>query len=151
MWKHPIMLLAAVPTVAAAQALTPGKWDVTSTAVDLDIPGAPKFMLRMMKGRSKTEHKCVAPEQAKLGIAALLTPDPKAKCRVDSVQIGEGRYAQLLSCPQKNAAPIKISRIGRYDAGGFSGQLLMSGATPKGAMRIKLDQRALHVAGSCRG
>ena len=151
MWKTLIILTAAAPSIVAAQAIAPGKWDVTSTAVELNIPGAPGFLLRMMKGRSKTEHKCVAPEQAKGGIAALLTPDPKARCRVDSVRVEGGQYAQVLSCPQKKGPPITISRSGSYDANGFTGHLQMAGSTPKGAMSIKLDQRAVHVTGTCRG
>jgi hypothetical protein len=146
------MTLAAVcvlPGIAAAQSIAPGRWDVTSTAVDLEIPGAPGFLLRMMKGKSKIEHKCIAPEQARAGVAALLTPDPKAKCRVDSVRIEGGHYAQLLSCPQKNGPPLKISRRGTYDAAGFAGGLDLDGTTPKGAMRIRLDQRAVRSAKPC--
>jgi hypothetical protein len=145
------LLLIAVPTHVSAQAIPAGRWDVISTAVDLVIPGAPGFMLRMMKGRSKTEHKCLAPAAAQDGIAALLAPDPKAKCRVDSIQIGNGRYSQALSCPQKTGDPIRISRAGSYDAAGFTGRLKMAGQTPKGAMAITIDQTARHVAGTCRG
>ena len=146
-----LVALCALPMAAAAQSIAPGSWNVTSTAVDLDIPGAPGFLLRMMKGRSKTERKCVAPEQARTGVAALLAPDPKAQCRVDSVRIEGGRYTQSLSCPQKKGAPLKISRSGTYDAAGFSGRLQLAGSTPKGAMRITLDQRAVHSAKPCKG
>lgn len=139
----------SVPMSAAAQSIAPGRWDVTSTAVDLDIPGAPGFLLRMMKGRSKIEHKCVAVEQARFGVAALLVPDRKAQCRVDSASIEGGRYAQVLSCPQKKGAPLKISRAGSYDSTGFAGRLELVGVTPKGAMRVTLDQRAVRSAKPC--
>ncbi len=144
----PILLLSPGP--AAAQAIAPGRWDVVSTAVDLVIPGAPGFLMRMMKGRSKTEQKCVAPAAAQDGIAALLTPDPKAKCTVEAVQIAGGRYSQTLSCPQKKGTPMHISRAGTYDANGFAGRLKMTGQTPKGALAITIDQTARHVAGRCR-
>uniref|UniRef100_UPI0035CC59C1 DUF3617 domain-containing protein n=1 Tax=uncultured Sphingomonas sp. TaxID=158754 RepID=UPI0035CC59C1 len=134
---------------APGQSIAPGRWDVTSTAVDLEIPGAPGLLLRMMKGRSKVERKCVAPEQARFGVAALLVPDPKAQCRVDSVRIEGGRYAQVLSCPQKKGAPLNISRTGTYNSAGFAGRLQLVGATPKGAMRITLDQRAVRSAKPC--
>lgn len=145
----PALLLPSA--VASAQAVQPGRWDVVSTAVDLVIPGAPGFVLRMMKGRSKTERKCISPAAAQGGIAALLVPDPKAKCRVDAVQIGGGRYSQTLSCPQKQGAPLLVSRAGSYDAAGFTGRLKMSGQTPKGALAITIDQSARHVAGTCAG
>ncbi|WP_242140346.1 DUF3617 family protein [Sphingomonas sp. TREG-RG-20F-R18-01] len=151
MWKSLLLLGLVVPGISSAQSIAPGRWDVVSTATDLDIPGAPGFLLRMMKGRSKAEHKCVSAEQAKAGVAALLAPDPKAHCHVDSVQIDKGRFTQVLSCPQKQGAPLKVSRSGTYDLAGFAGQAQMSGVTPKGAMRIRLEQRAAHLAGACRG
>lgn len=150
MWKSLSLLLVVLPVAVSAQSIAPGRWDVTSTAVDLEIPGAPGFLLRMLKGRSKAEHKCLTPEEAKIGVASLLVPDPKAQCHVDSIQIANGRYAQMLSCPQKKGDPLKVSRTGTYDASGFVGHAQMAGMTPKGAMRIKLDQRTAHVAGACR-
>lgn len=144
-----LSLLLPFPRVAAAQAIAPGRWDVVSTAVDLTIPGAPGFLLRMMRGRSKTEHKCVAPADA-TGVAALLAPDPKAKCRVDMLRIADGRYMQTLTCPQKKGDPMRIVRAGSYDASGFSGQLRMTGQTPKGALAISIAQTGKHVAGACR-
>lgn len=124
---------------------------MVSTAVDLVIPGAPGFMLRMMKGRSKTERKCLSPGAAQEGVASLLAPDPKAKCRVDTLQVGSGRYSQALTCPQKKGTPIQITRTGSYDASGFTGRLKMAGQTPKGAMSVTIDQTARHVAGTCGG
>jgi hypothetical protein len=138
-----------LPATALAQAIPAGKWDVTSTAVDLDIPGAPSFLLRMLKGRSKSERKCVSAEQASTGVAALLAPDPKAQCKVGSLQISDGRYRQALTCPQKSGPPIQITRSGTYDALGFAGHLEMAGQAPKGPMHITLEQKATHVAGIC--
>ena len=39
------LILSLVPASVAAQAIQPGGWDVTSTAVNLVIPGAPSFLL----------------------------------------------------------------------------------------------------------
>ncbi|MES2419780.1 MAG: DUF3617 domain-containing protein [Pseudomonadota bacterium] len=150
MRKILFLYLLLNPGIAAAQAIAPGRWDIVSTAVDLVIPGAPGFLLKMMKGRSKTEHKCVTPASSETGVAALLVPDPKAQCRVDSVQIDGGRYAQTLTCPQKNGGPMQISRAGSYTSNGFTGRLKMAGRAPKGPLAITLDQTATHVAGACR-
>ncbi|MCU6455259.1 DUF3617 domain-containing protein [Sphingomonas sp. A2-49] len=150
-WLPILLFLLPSPGVAAAQAIAPGRWDVVSTAVDLTIPGAPGFLLRMMRGRSKTERKCVAPADAPAGVAALLAPDPKARCRIESQRIADGRYTQTLSCPQKKGDPMSIVRAGSYDADGFAGRLTMTGRTPKGALAITIDQKAKHVAGACRG
>lgn len=148
MRKMPALLLLLLPAAAAAgQAIQPGRWDVTSTIVDLAVPGVPGFLLRMAKGKSKTEHKCLPPGQE---IAALLAPDPKAGCHVDSLRIADGRYAQQLSCPQKKGGPVRIIRTGSYDGNGFAGRVQMSGQTPKGAMNVTLDQHAAHAAGACR-
>ena len=135
-------LLAAAPIAAGAQALQPGAWDVTSKVVDLTIPGVPAFMARMAKGKSKAEHRRLAAGE---GIEALLAPDAKAHCRVDSQRIADGRYTQALSCPRKNAEPLRIARAGTYTAAGFVGRATLSGASPKGAMSVTLDQRAARV------
>ena len=141
------VLLLAVPTAGFAQSSAPVRWDVTSTVVDLTIPGAPGFMLRMAKGKSRAEKKCVPAGQS---IAAVLAPDPKAKCRVDSQQVADGRYSQVLSCPQRKGDPMRVTRSGTYDANGFAGRADMTGQTPKGPMKIALTQRAARVAGKCR-
>lgn len=141
--------LLFLPGAAMAQPIQTGRWDVTSIATDLVIPGAPGFLLRMMKGKSRSERKCISPEIAATGVAALLAPDPKAQCHIDSQQIADGRYNQALTCPQRHGAPIAIARHGTYDASGFAGRLQMHGQTPKGPMSIILDQKATHVPGMC--
>jgi hypothetical protein len=100
----------------------------------------------MMKGKSKSERKCISSELATTGVAVLLAPDPKAQCHTDVQQIAGGRYGQALTCPQKQGPPISITRTGTYNASGFAGRLDMGGQTPKGAMRITLDQKATHGA-----
>ena len=149
MRKAFFLALLSLPATVAAQSIQTGRWDVTSTAVDLVIPGAPGFLVRMMKGKSKSERKCISSELATNGVAALLAPDPKAQCHIDAQQIAGGRYSQALTCPQKQGPPIRITRTGTYDASGFAGRLDMGGQTPKGAMRIILDQKATHGAGRC--
>jgi hypothetical protein len=142
----PLAFLAMLPVVCAAQSPGPERWDVASTVVDLRVPGAPGFLLRMAKGKSRAEHKCVA---AGPTVAALLAPDPKAQCRIDKQQIADGRYTQTLTCQQKRGAPLQVSRAGTYSASGFVGHAEMTGQTPKGAMSIVLSQRATRVAGKC--
>ena len=78
---------------------------------------------------------------------ALLAPDPKARCRVDSQRVADGRYAQALTCPQKKGEPMRIVRAGTYNAAGFVGRATVAGTTPKGPLSIVLDQRAARVGG----
>ncbi|MDP1027017.1 DUF3617 family protein [Sphingomonas sp. KR1UV-12] len=147
---HKAVLLAALvapPTAGLGQPPSPERWDVTSTVVNLTVPGAPDFLLRMAQGKSRAEHKCVPAGGA---VAALLAPDPKAQCRIDKQQIADGRYMQALTCPQKRGAPMQVNRAGTYNASGFVGRAEMTGQTPKGAMHVVLDQRAARVAGKCR-
>ena len=146
--KSLAVLLLACSTAGLAQSSAPVRWDVTSTVVDLTIPGAPGFMLRMARGKSRAEKKCVPAGQS---IAAVLAPDPKAKCRVDSQQVAGGRYSQVLSCPQRKGDPMRVTRSGTYNANGFAGRADMTGQTPKGPMRIALTQRAVRAAGKCSG
>lgn len=95
------------------------------------------------QGQSKAERKLVASGQ---GIDALIAPDPKARCTVETQQVSSGRYAQALSCPQKGGSPIHVLRSGTYDAAGFRGEATVSGSTPKGPMRMVLRQRAARVS-----
>ena len=142
MAKYLLPLLALVPAAAPAQALTPGNWDVTSKVVELTVPGMPGFLAKMIRGKSKAEHKQLAQGQ---GIEALLAPDPKARCRIASQQLADGRYAQALSCPQKHGEPMLVTRTGTYDATGFVGRATVTGTTAKGTMNVFLDQRAARV------
>ena len=137
------LTLALSATLASAEPLPPGKWDVTSTVVDLSVPGIPGFIQRMVRGKSKAERKLVSPGQ---GIEALIAPDPKARCTVETQHVAASRYAQALSCPQKRGEPMRILRSGSYDMSGFQGEATVTGDTPKGPMRIVLKQRAARVA-----
>lgn len=136
------LVLLPSAAVASGPVLVAGRWDVTSTVTDIAVPGAPGFILRMMRGKSKAEHKRLPAAQ---GVEALLVPDPKARCRVESQRVADGRYAQTLSCPQTRGEPMQIVRAGSYDGTGFVGQATVTGTTPKGAMRIVLSQRAARI------
>lgn len=141
-------ILITPPASTLAQQSPSERWEVTSTVVDLTVPGAPGFLIKMAKGKSRAERKCVPVGQT---VAALLAPDPKAKCRIDSQQITDGRYVQSLNCPQRRGEPLIVHRVGTYDINGFAGRAEMTGQIPKGAMRIVLSQRAARASGVCRG
>lgn len=138
------LLLSVIPQQTVAQGVEAGTWDVTSKVVEFSVPGVPGFIARMIRGKSKAEHKRLG---AGDGLAVLLAPDPKARCRIDDQRVADGRYAQTLTCPQKQGEPMHIVRAGTYGTGGFSGQAIVTGSTPKGAVRIVLDQRAERVGG----
>ena len=144
------LLLAFMPSALTAQAVSPGNWDVKSTAVELVVPGTPGFMLRMMKGRSKTDYKCLVPEQARTGAAALFSPDPKAKCIIERSSVAGGHVDQVMMCPQKKGDPVRVTRTGTYNGTSFTARLIMSGQTPKGPSRIVVDQAGTHTAAKCR-
>lgn len=150
MIRPALLLLVLLPTALSAQSVSPGNWDVKSTAVELVIPGTPGFMLKMMKGRSKTEHKCLLPDQARTGPAALFAPDPKAKCSVERSQIAGGHIDQVMMCPQKKGPPVRATRTGTYNATGVTARLTMAGETPKGPMRVVIDQTASRTEPKCR-
>ena len=141
-----VALILAAPAAASAADLptiAAERWDITSTVAELSIPGVPGFVMRMMRGKSKAERKSIATAQA---IDALLVPDPKAQCRVDGQHLADGHYVQALTCPQKRGNPVEIARVGTYDRTGFVGQAIVTGVTPKGPMKIVLNQRASRVA-----
>jgi hypothetical protein len=147
-WFAFVLLIS--PVSVFAQSIQPGKSEVTSTAVDLVVPGAPAFLLRMMKGKSKSERKCVDQSAANAGVTALLVPDPKAQCRVESLQIASGRYTQALTCQQKWGAGHPDQARKHYNASGFAGRLDMTGETPKGPMSMSSTRRR-RIQMACAG
>lgn len=110
------------------------------------MPGVPGFVQRLARGHATTERKCLPAGQT---IAALLAPNPKAQCHVDTPMTTNGRYEQTLTCPQKQGSPLTVTRSGVYDASGFRGRAFVTGATKKGPMSIILDQRASRSPGTC--
>lgn len=136
------IVMVSTAALAADQAPTPGRWGVTSTTVEMTVPGLPGFVARMMRGKSKTERKHLAVGE---GIEALIAPDPKAGCHVDSQHVAVGKYDQTLTCPQKRSEAVRVIRAGTYDKSGFAGRATVTGTTAKGPMRIVLDQRAARL------
>lgn len=139
-----MLSLVMFPAASSAQTVSPGSWNVISKVVEFSVPGVPGFVARMVRGKSKAERKRL---EAGEGMAALLAPDPKANCRIDDQHVADGRYAQTLTCPQRKGGPLRIVRSGSYGAGGFVGQATVTGTSPKGPLRIVLDQRAARVGG----
>lgn len=76
---------------------------------------------------------------------ALIAPDPKARCQVEAQYVGDGKYNQALTCPQKRGETVRVTRAGTYDKTGFVGQATVTGTMSKGPMRILLNQRAARV------
>lgn len=142
MLRYLLPVLAMTPAAAMGRGLPVGKWDVTSKVVEFAVPGVPGFLASMIRGKSRAERKQL---KAGEGVEALLAPDPKARCRVDAQRIADGRYSQALTCPQTKGGSLQIARAGVYGTAGFAGRAIVSGMTPKGAMRIVLDQRAVRV------
>ncbi|WP_267383231.1 MULTISPECIES: DUF3617 family protein [unclassified Sphingomonas] len=129
---------------AAAPIVQPGRWEVKSTVVEMAVPGIPKFLQRMARGKTKSEEKRLTAAQ---GIETLLAPDPKAMCRIEGQRVEDGRYMQTLSCPQKQGDPLHITRGGTYDRTGFVGRATVAGVTSRGPISIVLDQRAVRTGG----
>lgn len=146
-----LIFTLALPAVADAQAVQPGEWTGKIVVRELSVPGAPAFLLSMAKGKSRSERKCVSAALAAEGPSALLAPDPKANCTISRQQIGNGRYEQVLACPQKKGTPLTVVRRGTYDASGLTGNVVMTGQTPRGAMRFAGDQTVRRTKASCKG
>jgi hypothetical protein len=142
MFRMCLLVLVMAAAAPSMPDLPPGRWDVESKVVEFAAPGVPSVFARMVRGRSKVEHK-----RLNLGasVETLLAPDPKARCRVESQRIADGRYAQELACPQKDGRSLQVSRSGTYGAFGFVGRAIVTGATGKGMLRIVLDQRAVRT------
>jgi hypothetical protein len=149
MTRLPLLLLL-VPAGLSAQAIAPGEWTGRLTVREIVAPGVPGFLLRMARGKSRTERKCISPVLAATGPVALLAPDPKANCTVASQHLANGRYDQVLMCPQKKGPPLRIDRTGRYDVAGLVGQVAMNGNSDRGAFRFVGAQTVMRTGATCR-
>ena len=136
----PILLAAATPVPA-------GRYDVTFRVSDVGADGVPSFLLRMAKGRTRTERKCVPSGEG--GPAVLIAPDAKAKCRVDRQTIANGRFEQQFTCPQKDGRTTTAVRNGAFTPTGYTASLVITGTTPKGKLRLTGEQTARYAGARC--
>jgi hypothetical protein len=78
------LIILPSAALAADQTLAPGGWDVTSTMVEMSVPGLPNFLARTMNGKLQAEHQRLSGSQ---GVEALIASDAKARCRVDTEHV----------------------------------------------------------------
>ena len=122
MRKYLGLIILVTPAAASAQSIAPGRWDIVSTAVDLVIPGAPGFLLKMMKGRSKTEHKCVTPVSAETGTATAphTTATAEQRQQLNSLL---AQFGKATDAKKKVLAATQVARsyenVQRFDSAGY--------------------------------
>ena len=107
--KRLVLLLALVPTVAAAQSLDPGEWEFVS---DIAMP------------RQSGYRACLSSEQAKdplfWGRGAHLPSD----CRVVSQKLGPGMTSWQIECP---ASGMKGAGKAQTGSASMTSELQLSG------------------------
>lgn len=110
---------ASLQDVAAAtqgqHLLNPGKWEVTTRMVSLDLgPNAPAGMAQAMNGlvgQAHTESTCVTAEEA--ARPPMGNIPNTGNCRFDRFQLGHGRIEATMHCDSPaNGGGMQVSQIG---------------------------------------
>ena len=129
--RHPLLfaLLAAVPALAAAQSVTPGKWEITNTVESMDMPGAPPGIAAMMKGHPIKVSHCVTPEEAARGPQDMMKS--RKECQFTRYSMAGGKLSSEMVCKQGGGTMTAVS-TGSVTATSFttSARTVMTGSQP---------------------
>jgi hypothetical protein len=155
---------AAPATPPAAQTLRPGRWEMTTRLVSIEMPGATPDMQAQLRAQPipppETQANCVTPEEASdlLGNfrQEILRTQPNLSCQIGDQQFGGGRIRFAMNCRGLNGQPdTRMAVVGAFTENnvqmGISAETSMptgNGAT-QGA-RIETTMTGRYV-GACNG
>ncbi len=132
---------AAQPGATVTPPVQAGAWDVRSKVVDLAIPGVPassSYGAGQEQGGAQAGRGGAGYRGAARTRPQGAVPDREPDRRRWSLRADAG-----LSAEEGHADAHRP--LGSYSATGFVGQAIVTGTTPKGALRIVLDQQASRV------
>ncbi len=121
---------ALLPAVSAGQGsgMSAGKYQITTTIVSVDMPGAPPQVAQMMAGRPMSSTICITPEQAAKGQVGA---PPQAKdCTAVKASVVGGHLESQMTCTM-NGSTVTVTNSGTYTGDGFdiNGKMVMTGKT----------------------
>ncbi len=129
--RHPFLfaLLAAVPALAAAQSVTPGKWEITTTVQSMEMPGAPPGIAAMMKGRPIRVTHCLTAEEAAKGPQEMMKS--RKECQFTRYSMSGGKLSSEMVCRQ-GGGTMTATSTGSFSPTDFttSGRSVMTGSQP---------------------
>ena len=131
------MLEFAAAAGAADTPIRAGQWEVRSTVLDIDMPGAPPGMAAMMKGKPTVVRHCVTPEQAAQGPQEMLKGS-QGQCRFSRYDMTGGRINAVMECSGQGSQ-MTSTTIGTYSADSYQAESSMTTTGPAGKMTMRVS------------
>jgi hypothetical protein len=123
----PLALLPAFLLTSAGQdwPVQPGQWRTTLTITDLQMQGAPAFVVAMMKKKPTVVSSCITPEQAKAGPRAAMAADKS--CTISGYKVTASTWAWTRTCTQ-GGQTTSGTAAGTWTPTGYAGAGTMTGS-----------------------
>lgn len=137
--------IVLTPAAAAAQAVTPGQWDIAVTTTSIAMPSMPPEVAKSIAGRTTRVSHCITPADAARGPQDMLKSNKS--CAFSKYSMVGGRMHAEMSCKQPGGTMNSVSD-GVFTPTGFrtTARLAMSGATPMTMTTTTVGKRG----GACR-
>jgi hypothetical protein len=123
-----VMGMGLLPAAGVGQGSTmqPGKWEISTTVVSVDMPGAPPQVAQMMAGKTTVLSQCITPDMVSKGETAPTRPG----CTVTHSPFGIGLVTSKVVC-QTNGGTMTATNKGVFSPTSYSmdGKIEMTGKT----------------------
>ena len=123
-----VVSLAVSPAISLGQGsiMQPGKWEISSTVVSVNMPGAPPQVAQMMTGKTNTISQCITPDMVSKGETAPTRPG----CTVTHTPFGIGPVTSKVVC-KTDSGTMTATSTGTYSPTSFNatGKMEMTGKT----------------------
>ncbi len=113
-----LAVLGALPTLAAAQQVKSGEWEIVTSVRSAEIPSAPQQAASMMKGLPKRIRRCLTAEAAASGPAEMMRTN-KA-CKLSRYSRKGGKLDSQIMCSQPGGGTMIATSTGTYTATSFT-------------------------------
>lgn len=136
--------------IAAALADAPrplaGQWEVTAKVIDVQMPGMPDNMKRMMMdamGQRPTFNYCLTKEQAE-GDPATLWKETNGDCEYESLSIANGKVDAVAVC-RDQGAQMRMTMSGTHTETSYRtrNEMQMSTGQGDGLMIVEAEGRRI--------
>ncbi|TRW17013.1 DUF3617 domain-containing protein [Glacieibacterium frigidum] len=147
MLRTTVLMLAFVPVAAMAQpaGVEPGQWEIAVTVNEVDMPGGPAFVAKMMTGKTTKVKHCISPEDAARGPQDLLKSGKG--CVFTRYSMAGGKLNSEMVCKQGGSTTTAVS-AGSFTPVSFTvtGRSTVSGDMPMTMRSTSVGRRL----GACK-
>lgn len=120
---------------SGAQAMQPGQWEMVTQVTSVELPGAPpeaQAQLRAQQGQSRTDSRCITPEQAADPARDLVGSGQQSRnCQFSDRTFAGGVIRIHATCQQPGGpSRAEMSMEGRFTATTLEGTLTVNATGP---------------------